>query len=302
MHMNLNNIKNIILKAKNCILSNRQRTFYCVVSAALAIIALFSVISIIRIRHRSAIQLMDVSKTQELFTVSKSAELTAKDLSLNDISSSDDVKLPLVTDETTNEPDAWYLSIDVDLEALSEQNTDIVGWIYFENEESISYPLLFSGDDHYLRRNYLGEKDVAGSIYIDGHNDPSLSDAHTLIYGHNMRNLSMFGNLKLYRNEEGYYEGHRYFQLITKEAAYRYEIFSYKEVEVLTGGIYTIWHYVDDDFKEFVKNEIIAGSYIDAELNVENDTHIVTLSTCTYENPDNRFTVSAVRVDEHKWK
>ncbi|MBO6215720.1 MAG: hypothetical protein J6N76_09385 [Lachnospiraceae bacterium] len=64
-----------------------------------------------------------------------------------------------------------------------------------EPEESISYPLLYSGDDYYLRSNYLKEEEIAGSIYIDGNNSPDLDDAYTLIYGHNMRNLSRFGKL-----------------------------------------------------------------------------------------------------------
>ena len=201
----------------------------------------------------------------------------------------------------TDKRDAWYHDIDVDFAGLRNQNEDIVGWIYFEDEESISYPLLYSGDDYYLRRNYLKEEETAGSIYIDGNNSPDLDDSHTLIYGHNMRNLSMFGNLKFYKTEEDYFENHRYFQLITESGAYRYEIFAYKDVSSLTGGIYTTWKYVDDDFKKFVEDSICQGSYVDADIDVDDETHIVTLSTCSYDS-DVRFTVSAVRVDEHEWK
>jgi len=199
-----------------------------------------------------------------------------------------------------DDPNAWYHDIDVDLAGLKEQNEDIVGWIYFEDEESISYPFLYSGDDYYLRRNYLKEEETAGSIYIDGNNSPNLDDAHTLIYGHNMRNLSMFGKLKFYKTEEDYFENHRYFQLITESGAYRYEIFAYKDVSTLTGGIYTTWKYVDSDFKEFVNDTICQGSYVEADIDVDDEAHIVTLSTCSYDS-DVRFTVSAVRIDEHMW-
>ena len=54
-----------------------------------------------------------------------------------------------------------YSDIDVDFAGLKEQNEDIVGWIYFEDEESINYSLLYSGDDYYLRRNYLKEEETA---------------------------------------------------------------------------------------------------------------------------------------------
>ena len=116
-----------------------------------------------------------------------------------------------------------------------------------------------------------------------------------------MRNLSMFGKLKFYKTEEDYFENHRYFQLVTETGAYRYKIFAYKDVGTLTGGIYTTWKYVDDDFKDFVENTICQGSYVDADIDVEDGIHIVTLSTCSYDS-NVRFTVSAVRVDEHEWK
>ena len=107
-------------------------------------------------------------------------------------------------------------------------------------------------------------------------------------------------DLRYYKTEEGYFENHRYFQLITESGAYRYEIFAYKDVGTLTGGIYTTWNYVDDDFKDFVENTICQGGYVDADIDIEDETHIVTLSTCSYDS-DVRFTVSAVRVDEHMW-
>ena len=196
-----------------------------------------------------------------------------------------------------DDPDAWYHYIDVDVVGLRSQNPDIVGWIYFENED-ISYPLLYSGDDYYLRRDHTGADSVAGSIYIEGHNKPDLSDVHTLIYGHNMRNLSMFGKLKYYKDEDGYYDNHRYFQIMLEDVIYRYEIFAYKDVDRITGGIYTVFCEADEDFKDFVDTEICKGSYIPADMDVNEDTHILTLSTCSSDSGE-RFTISALRIDEH---
>lgn len=68
--------------------------------------------------------------------------------------------------------------IDVDLEDLKKLNPDIVGWIYFEGDVGISYSLLYSGDDYYLKHNYQKEEESAGSIYIDKNNNPDLSEAH----------------------------------------------------------------------------------------------------------------------------
>ncbi len=58
---------------------------------------------------------------------------------------------------------------------------------------------------------------------------------------------------------------------------------------------------MDDVFTEFVEDTICKGSYVDADIDVDDETHIVTLSTCSYDS-DVRFIVSATRVDVHMWK
>lgn len=282
-------------KLTEVIARNKKDAAIALVCVVLVIVAVVSIVKIVNLHSAEIKQEQEIQALQEEYT-SGSGDTASMSDKFDMVTKTDN---DLET-EPEDDPNAWYHDIDVDFAGLKEQNEDIVGWIYFEDEESISYPLLYSGDDYYLRRNYLKEEETAGSIYIDGNNSPDLSDAHTLIYGHNMRNLSMFGKLKFYKTEEDYLKTHRYFQLITESGAYRYEIFAYKDVSTLTGGIYTTWKYVDEDFKEFVDNTICQGSYVDADIDIEDETHIVTLSTCSYDS-DVRFTVSAVRVDEHMW-
>lgn len=196
--------------------------------------------------------------------------------------------------EQSQQKNPWYEMITVDMEGLQKVNPDIVGWLYFENED-ISYPILNSGDnDTYLRTNYLGESANAGSIFMDGSNAPDFSDAHTLIYGHNMKDLTMFGRLKYYKTDESYYEDHQYFQIITKNDCYRYRIISCKDVTD-TDDIYMIYRDGNNDFCNFVNHAVTAGSYIVPPCTVSDEDHIVTLSTCS--NGDNRFVVSAIRDD-----
>lgn len=292
-----NNIKQIgkkFWKLTEEILNKKKVAVSALVSVVLVIVAVVSIVKIVNLHSTEIKQEQEIQALQEEYTSGSGDTASMPDESELVKKTDGDLET-----EPEDDPNAWYHDIDVDFAGLKEQNEDIVGWIYFEDEESISYPLLYSGDDYYLRRNYLKEEETAGSIYIDGNNSPDLDDAHTLIYGHNMRNLSMFGNLKFYKTEEDYFENHRHFQLITETGAYRYEIFAYKDVSTLTGGIYTTWKYVDDDFKDFVENTICQGSYVDADIDVDDETHIVTLSTCSYDS-DVRFTVSAVRIDEHK--
>ena len=292
---NISQIGKINWKLTEVIARNKKDAAIALVCVVLVMVAVVSIVKIVNLHSAEIKQEQEIQALQEEYTSESGDTASMPDESELVKKTDGDLKT-----EPEDDPNAWYHDIDVDFAGLKEQNKDIVGWIYFEDEESISYPLLYSGDDYYLRRNYLKEEETAGSIYIDGNNSPDLDDAHTLIYGHNMRNLSMFGNLKFYKTEEDYFENHRYFQLITETGAYRYEIFAYKDVGTLTGGIYTTWKYVDDDFKEFVENTICQGSYVDVDINIEDETHIVTLSTCSYDS-DVRFTVSAVRVDEHEW-
>ena len=282
-------------KLTEVIARNKKDAVSALVSVVLVIVAVVSIVKIVNLHSAEIKQEQEIKTLQEEYTSGSGDTASMPDES-DMVTKTGDLET-----EPEDDTNAWYHDIDVDFAGLRKQNEDIVGWIYFEDEESISYPLLYSGDDYYLRRNYLKEEETAGSIYIDGNNSPDLDDAHTLIYGHNMRNLSMFGKLRYYKTEEDYFENHRYFHLITETGAYRYEIFAYKDVGTLTGGIYTTWKYVDIDFKEFVNNTICQGSYVDADIDIEDETHIVTLSTCSYDS-DVRFTVSAVRVDEHEWK
>lgn len=197
--------------------------------------------------------------------------------------------------ESTQEEDVpWYEMISVDLAGLQAENPDVVGWIYFENEE-ISYPVLYSGDNEtYLRTAMDGSAATAGSIFLEGANSPDFEDYHTIIYGHNMRNLSMFGRLKYYK-EDGYYEDHMYFQIVTEDVIYRYQIFAYEDMAA-DGFVWQIGFGADDVFQEFI-NEIYKASYIDTGVTATKDDKIITLSTCS--STDNRFLVHAVRVDAH---
>lgn len=198
------------------------------------------------------------------------------------------------------EPEAreipWYHMIRVDFEKLKERNQDVVGWIFFENE-NISYPILFSGDNtKYLRRTLDGKNASAGSIFLDGDNTPDFEDSRSVIYGHNMKNLSMFGKLKYYR-QEGYYEEHQYFQMLAEGIVYRYQIFSCFDVPETETEICRVDFSPDEDFSEFI-DTLHRRSLVDTEIKVESDDKVVTLLTCYVDG--RRTLVNAVRVGTYE--
>ena len=184
-----------------------------------------------------------------------------------------------VTEEVEPQPTTpdWYGQVEVNLAELQEVNPDVIGWIFFENDP-INYPILYSGDNNaYLRHTYTGEYAIAGSIFIDGDNHPDFTDSRTIIYGHNMDDdTTMFSRLLRFL-DKSYYDEHRFFQIITNNAAYRYEIYASEVVEP-TDARYEL-HEAD------LKN---SGNYY------------IMLSTC-YNGNKNRVLTSAVRVDEYNF-
>lgn len=190
----------------------------------------------------------------------------------------------------------WYELANVDVKGLKEQNPDVCGYIMFENED-ISYPVLHASDnDYYLHRTIDKTEAKAGSIFMECANDSDFQDSHTIIYGHNMKNLSMFGKLRYYRTDKDYYDDHQYFQIFVDDAVYRYQVYAYKVVE--DGAyIYTTYYDGSDEFAEFA-NKIGTDSGRDTGIEIIPDDKIITLSTCT-GNDEERFVVTAVRVDEH---
>lgn len=203
-------------------------------------------------------------------------------------------------DETS---DSWYTRIDVDFEGLKDVNPDIIGWICFEAAD-ISYPVMFSGDDaKYLRTSFDGKSRVAGSIFLEGENNPDFSDKHSIVYGHNMKNTTMFGQLLLYKSDSDYYDNHQYFQLIYPDAdtgqtiKERYHIFSCKEVKD-DDSIYYIYDKNFDKLSEFSDNVIRPGNLLSqtSGITVTNEDKVITLSTCS--GTSGRLVVSAVKCAE----
>ncbi len=190
----------------------------------------------------------------------------------------------------------WYERIGVNLNGLKKENDDVIGWIYFE-EIDISYPVLYSGDnDYYLRRSMDKQYANAGSIFVEGLNQPDFEDNRTIIYGHNMDNESMFGKLK-YLMDAGYYKDHSYFQIFVDNKVYRYQIFSCFIVDQYALEFYEVPYADRTEYQSFI-DILKSMSYLDTGVSVTSKDKVITLSTCS-NGSENRLLVNAVRVDEH---
>ncbi len=175
----------------------------------------------------------------------------------------------------------------VDWEALRERNEDVTGWITVP-AVSISYPVMQADDnDYYLHRDIDGNYLFAGSIFMDADCSSSLLLYNTIIYGHNMRDGSMFAKIRNFQDKETW-NACRYFWIQTPEADALYEIFS---IHTAAAGsdTFTI-QFADYEGLELWRNRMISLSDPKTGVRLKEDDRIVTLSTCT-ESSHIRMTV-----------
>ena len=184
----------------------------------------------------------------------------------------------------------------IDFASLKRVNEDVIGWIYIEALDGVSYPVVKGTDNStYLHMTYEKNYNFAGTIFIDYENSADFNDCNTLVYGHNMKNGSMFGQLKEFSKDEATYQKSRYFWIFTPEKSYRYEIISAYTTAV-NSDTYTLFKGPGQEFQDYL-NKITGYSEIKTtpgEMTISD--RIVTLSTCT-GNEATRYVVQGKRVD-----
>lgn len=177
----------------------------------------------------------------------------------------------------------------IDLAALREVNEDVVGWIRIP-ETKINYPLMQGEDnDYYLNRTWQGNRNSVGSIFLECMSNPDLMDYNTIVYGHNMKDGSMFATLRKYN--QAYWEAHPYVYLLTDAGVYRYEIFAaYKaEVDAPTYGL----SFNQSKTRANFINHALENSVIETQIVPEKMDRILTLSTCSGSGYATRWVVQA---------
>lgn len=177
------------------------------------------------------------------------------------------------TEEPSAEPASAPVRMEVDWAALATVNPDIVGWLHFE-DGTLDYPVLYSGDnERYLRRSFTGETVSAGSIFLAAENAPDFSEDCAVLYGHNMKDGSMFGGLRAFR-QEAYWEDHGILQLYLPHGqGRRYQVFACIEVAA-EDDLYRSGSAAREDLRSLAREAL----YPDGGEGVRT---ILLLSTCT---------------------
>ena len=186
--------------------------------------------------------------------------------------------------EMVTEPAVLYPIVDFD--ALRQINSDVVGWIYIE-DTNINYPIVQGTDNSYYVNHMVdGKQNIAGSIFMDYQNASDFSDPNTVLYGHNMKNKSMFAHITEYKNP-AFFEAHSMGKLMTPTGNFQLQVIG-GYVAALEEEAWRLDFETDEDFlswlQDTMKKSNIGGSY-----EPEGTERILTLSTCDYVFEDARF-------------
>ena len=186
------------------------------------------------------------------------------------------------------QPEGWNGNIDFD--ALREVNSDIRAWLYYEST-NINYPVVQGKDnDYYLTVGFDNTWALGGSLFIDSITKEPFEQFNTIIYGHHMKDGSMFGDIKKLKDPE-YAKKHPQFELVTPEGKYHLIICAFLNQPSDSNVYNTNFDEEDTEGKQaYIDNVIETADYVTEEP-MSVDDRLVILSTCAYEYQNARYVV-----------
>lgn len=203
----------------------------------------------------------------------------------------DDYKNPTSTNSTSS---TVLPANPINFAAIQADTPDVCAWIKVDGTV-IDYPIVQSSaeadDNFYLDHDINGAQKRAGSIYIQKLNHNDFSDRNTLIYGHNMLNGTMFGQLKKFRNKD-FFNENRNIYIYTPGHILKYEIISafvYDDRHIMNSFNFNIENECQEFFDTCINPKSLAKQVLDGASLTTYD-NIITLSTCT-SNDSERYLV-----------
>lgn len=189
----------------------------------------------------------------------------------------------------------------IDFDGLQEINPEIYAWIRIP-DTNIDYPILQHAEEdqsYYLTRDIYGENQQAGSIYTEYYNSKDFKDPNTILYGHNMKNGSMFHNVRYFAEKE-YFDEHRELYIYMPGKILKYEIITCYEYD--DRHLLASFDFFDEEvyaeYLEEIMNPHSMYAMVREGANLTTEDKLVTLSTCVANKPNNRRLLQAVLVEE----
>ena len=193
------------------------------------------------------------------------------------------IKSTVIVEEKNEDENENKEEYTVDFNKLKEQNNETVAWIKVNNT-NVEYPVVKStNNSFYLNHSFDKSKNSAGWIFADYRNKFDSTDKNIVVYGHNMRDGSMFGSMKNILNSDWYdNEKNTNITLYTENEKCIYKVFSIYKIESEDYYIKTEFSN-DKEFEQFV-NTIKKRSIKEFDIDVSKSDNILTLSTCANNN------------------
>ena len=194
-------------------------------------------------------------------------------------------------------------------EQLLEINPDTVGWVQIDNT-NVAMPVVqrkdADGNSYYLNTAFDGSRNKAGTVFLDMRAELTAKKRsdNLILYGHNQKDKTMFGDLAYYKKDLDYYKSHPVIKFSSNYRNDVYKIFAYFVTPVLPeqtsdGVIFDYHNYIELDdeerYNDFIEN-VMVRSQIITPVDVKHGDKFLTLSTCSNEFEPSRFVVVARRV------
>lgn len=178
------------------------------------------------------------------------------------------------------------------LEPLFETNRDCIGWICIP-DTAVNYPVMYNPQEpqKYLRKNFNGEYSVSGVPFLDGNSTPECDNL--IVYGHNMKNGTMFADITKYRDRT-YCEEHQYIEFETADGLKTYQVFAVACLEK-TDEWYGFSRFESKKQYQNAIKEIIDKSLLHTKIEPQYRKQLLTLSTCFGDSNDSRITIIGVK-------
>lgn len=178
----------------------------------------------------------------------------------------------------------------IDFEKLKSINDETVAWLKVNGTNIENAVVKANDNEYYLNHNFEKKYNTGGWLFADYKNKIDGTDKNIVIYGHNMKDDSMFGTLKNILDKNWYENKENYIiDFITEQKTYKYKVFSIYEIKAEDYYIKT--EFTDDEFKKFIQT-IKDRSIKDFNIEIEETDTILTLSTCA-DNVNNRIVLHA---------
>lgn len=182
---------------------------------------------------------------------------------------------------------------------LYDLNPHIIGWLEIPGTK-VNYPVMHTPDDpeYYLKRNFDRKSSAAGCLFLQAEAEPLRPSDNLTVYGHHMKNGSMFAALDKYR-KKAFFEENRYIYFDTLQATQTYEVLAVFKTNVSEGEGFHYHEFVDAadaaEFDAYVQ-KCKKLSYYDTGVDATYGDQLLTLSTCEYSQPNGRLVVVAKRI------